>query len=218
MQSNRKKLETAGAIQVDLTYKATHTPMRKGKAKRDLPPPKVKIKKPPPPPPQVVKKEPPKPKKQKKPSPEEKREKLAKLIDKFREQEGKERKKKPREDNFPTREDGEEKAFGTGGRATRALTPAELALQSAMRKHFEMPNASQMREQYPNAEGYLSVRLIGVGNRLEIVSLSILQSSGFSILDRSCESAVQKAITEEVFAQDVIRELSGKENTIRCQF
>jgi outer membrane biosynthesis protein TonB len=217
MQAKRKEI-AGGAIQVDLLYKPTETAMRRGKKKRDLPPPKVKRKKEAPRP-VLVKKQPPKPKKQAKPeqSKEPKKDFKA-LFDKMREETGLDRNKAPREDNFPTREDGQKDAFGTGGSSEKELTPAQLALQAACRKHHRIPQAERMRKAYPDARGYINVRLIGAGTQLRIVSLNLVERSGFDVLDSACEAAVRKAIQEETFASDIVAELSGRENTITCQF
>lgn len=219
MQSRRKLDAKSGAIQVDLTYKATDTPMRKGKSKRELPPPKVKRKKEPPRPQLVKRAKPKKPKRKPKPKKEEPPKKNFKaLFDQIREEEGLDRKKPPREDNFPTREDGVEDAFGTGGRSEQKLTPAQLAFQAAARKHHKVPQAESWRKKYPDAEGFIAVRLIATGSKLQIVSMQMVQSSGVSILDTACKAAIRKAIQEETFAIDIVRELSGRENTITCRF
>lgn len=215
LKANQKKIESLGIVQVDLLYKPTESAMRKGETKQDLPPPQVKTKtanEPEPSP--ITTKTPPKKQSPKKESPKQD---FRALFDKIRQETGEELRRAPRDDNFPTREDGEEKARGTGGSSLRALSPAQLALQSAMRKHFELPLREKFSKQHPNAKGFMNVRLVGVGNGFELVSLQVTQSSGFNVLDRSCELAVRKAIQQESFAPDVVEELSGKETVIICQ-
>jgi hypothetical protein len=93
-----------------------------------------------------------------------------------------------------------------------------MALQGAIRKYFELPRASELRRQNPNARGYHVISVLGVGNTLQLREIEMLQSSGFAILDRSCEVAIREALKKEIFAPDVISELSGKRHNIECQF
>ncbi|PIR22027.1 MAG: hypothetical protein COV44_10170 [Deltaproteobacteria bacterium CG11_big_fil_rev_8_21_14_0_20_45_16] len=213
IKSQIKKEEIGGVIQVDLLYKPTDTAMRKSPIKRELPPPKVKTK---------VKEDLPTLVKKVKPKPisrpAEPKKDFKALFDKIRDETGLDRERAPKEDNFPTNVDGEKDARGTGGRSLVKMSPAQLALQTAARKHYRLPQALDLRKKHPNALGYISVKLIGMGNSLQIVSLDHLQRSGFNILDQACENALRHAMNEETFAPDIVAELSGKENTITCQF
>ena len=213
IKSQIKKEELGGVIQVDLLYKPTDTAMRKSVIKRELPPPKVKtkIKEDLP---SLLKKVKPKPT----PKPVERKKDFKALFDKIRDETGLDREKAPKKDNFPTNIDGEKDARGTGGRSLAKMSAAQLALQTAARQHYRLPQADDLRKKHPEALGYISVKLIGMGNQLQIVSLDHLQRSGFSILDQACENALRHAMSEETFAPDIVAELSGKENTITCQF
>lgn len=218
LKDELKNKPKAGVIQVDLLYKPTFTPMKKGQdpVKR-LPPPKVQKT----PPPQTT--PPSKPTRPKKQPPSEKKraepqKNFQALFDKMRQETGLDRQKAPREDNFPKSEKGQEEGQGTGGLSDREISMAEQALQAAARKYAEIARSAELRKQYPNAEGFIQVRLIGVGDRLELVSLRVAESSGLSLLDQSCENAIRRALENETFAQDVVSELSGKEHLITCQF
>jgi len=217
MIRSREKQQIGGAIRVSLLYKPTDTPMRKARKKTELPPPKIRTQKKPPPRPHIVKKRK-RVKKKKAKKQVAKKEDFHSLFDKLRDETGLDRKKKPRDDNFPTNEKGEKKARGTGGWSDKTPSPAQQALQAACRKYHKVPQAERMRRLYPDARGYLNVRLIGVGHQLSIVSMNWIEHSKFPILDQACETAVKKAVQQETFASDIVAELSGKENTITCQF
>lgn len=223
LEIQKKRMERRDAssvIQIDLTYKASDSAMRLGKQKKDLPPPDVKI-----PEREVVKekitvKE---KLKEKKDRISEKKEVLnarnilKNTLSKLRNESEKEDRPIPKIDNFPLNEKGEVGARGTGGRGQRTLSPGELALQAAMRRHFGLTDAKNFRKSYPGASGYLEVALVGVGDQFEIRSLRILESTGFTILDQSCERAIRSAIENEKFSNDVIAELSGKDNPVICK-
>lgn len=216
-----EKDKVGGAIAVDLLYKPSDSARRKGKTEKDrLPPPKVKTKKAEPERPTLVKKQAKKskPKKQEPTKKEDPKKNFTALFDKMRQETGLDRKKKPRDDNFPTHELGEEKATGTGGESRSKLSPAQQALQSACRKYAQTAQADRLRKLYPDARGYINIRLVGIGNQLELVSLKMAESSGISALDQGCEVAIRKALQEETFASDIVAELSGREQTITCQF
>ncbi len=211
------QLAPVGVVYTELLDKATNTAMRTGDEKRDLPPPIVK----------TEKKEQlrgPTLSKQKTPPPKtkdknDKTKKDAKaLLDKLRQEEGKLAEKPPKDDNFPTHKQGEENARGTGGSSRLQASPAQLALQGAIRRYFELPRATELRRQHPNARGWHAIEVLGVGESLQLRSLDLIQSSGFVILDRSCEAAIRQALSRETFAPDVISELSGKTHNIECQF
>lgn len=223
-KQREKKIDDLGSVQVSLLYKPTHTKMRKGDSRNDLPPPKVPKAKKAEEQMKVVKKPKPKPKKpekkkSEKKKPEKKEPNVSNILKQIRSEianEDEQVKKMPKLDNFPKTEDGDETSLGTGGRALAEMSPAQQALQAAMRRHFELPNAIAFRKMNPDAQGIIDLKLIGVGNRFEIVSLSTTISSGFTILDQSCVTAIRKAMSAESFSNDIISELSGKENTIRC--
>lgn len=232
MRQKIEELNNVGVKKAEELYKPTEVNIRFGTQRKDLPPPKIKrvTKAPEDAPVYVQQKIPPKKtgpskkeiEKQKK---AEKQKQLTKkksdalaLIDQFRQDDGLEAKKKPKEDNFPMRLDGEKNAMGTGGSAELQATPAQLALQAAMREYFRLPQASLMRQKHPNATGYLAVSLIGVGAQLQVRSIKLVQTSGFATLDSSCENAVRRALKEEEFANDIVNELSGQETMVTCQF
>lgn len=225
LQSERERLKASGVTQIDITYKPTDTAMRKGREKRDLPPPDVAV---PPPPPEdksptlKEKKDKKKEAEAKKKAAEAKELEAAKrnkekLLEKFKRDARAEDRPKPKIDNFPVSQKGEVGARGTGGRSQRTLSPAELALQGAMRKYFEFPEAREFRKAYPNIEGYIEVSLVGIGDHFSIRALRILATTGFTALDRSCEVAIRKAIDEETFSHDVVKELSGKDSAVICK-
>jgi hypothetical protein len=89
-------------------------------------------------------------------------------------------------------------------------------MQTAFNKHFEIPRRQDFARRHPNAKGFLSVRLASDGTRFRIISLRMLESTGFEILDRSCERSIVKTVELESFAPDVIGELSGRETRILC--
>lgn len=217
LKSRQKDLDTLGVVEVDLLYKPTESAMRKGKTQQQLPPPDVQQKaasKDDAPVIKMAKK--PKAKKKPKPKKESPKTDFSKIFNEIRKETAQEVKRAPRDDNFPTSLEGQENARGTGGSATRNLSPAELAIQQAFRKYFEIPRRDDFARRHPDAQGFLSVRLASQGSRFKIVSLRILESTGFEILDRSCERSILRTLEEETFAPDVIRELSGKETQILC--
>jgi len=209
------QLSPVGVVYTELLYKPTNTAMKKGDEKRDLPPPIVKTEKKEEPKSKMsVQKTPPK-----KQTKEEKVKNAAKsLLDKLRQEEGKEMPKPPKDDNFPTHKQGEDKARGTGGISRRQASPAQMALQSAIKRHFEMPRATEYRRLHPDSKGWHSVSVLAVGNTLQLRDLTLVQPSGFAILDRSCEQAIREALQQETFALDVISELSGKSHDVECKF
>jgi hypothetical protein len=212
-QAKNREFKSLGAIQVDLTYKMTDTAMRLGKNDHDLPAPmvapKVKAEAP-----KVVKEM----KKVKKETVHDTKKSIRSILDRLKDEAKKEDDRpKPKENNFPRSEKGEKGATGTGGRSLRPPTPAEQALQSAMRKYFELMEAGTFRKKYPNARGYMTVKLIGLGNQFEIAAIQTVKRSGFDVLDRSCEVAVRRAMEAETFARDIVTELSGKETLITCE-
>jgi hypothetical protein len=218
LQLEIPQLSPVGVVYTELLYKPTNTAMKKGDEKRDLPPPQIKTEKreenqgP-----TLVKQKTPPPKN--KPTKEDKTRRDAQaLMDKLRREEGKIAQKAPKEDNFPTHKEGETDGRGTGGSSRIQASPAQMALQGAIRKYFELPRASELRRQNPNARGYHVISVLGVGNTLQLREIEMLQSSGFAILDRSCEVAIREALKKEIFAPDVISELSGKRHNIECQF
>lgn len=231
LKSKNFRKDAGSVLSVNLTYKPSDTAMRLGKEKRDLPPPDVKIPPPAPDAPTLKEKktEKVKERKTKKEADEEKRkiaekkelERLKKstksILNKLKFDAKREDRPPPKIDNFPTHEKGEIGARGTGGRGQRILSPAEQALQSAMRRHFDLIDARNFRRINPNAEGYIEVSLIGVGSQFKIKSLRVLESTGFVALDQSCERAIRVAVDEESFALDVIQELNGKESSVLCQ-
>lgn len=209
------QLSPVGVVYTELLYKPTNTAMKKGDEKSDLPPPIVKTEKKEDPPSKMTAQKV-SPKKQSK---VEKTKNAAKsLLDKLRQEEGKEMPKPPKDDNFPTHKQGEDKARGTGGISRRQASPAQMALQSAIKRHFEMPRAAEYRRLHPDTKGWHSVSVLAVGNTLQVRNLTLVQPSGFSILDRSCEQAIREALRQETFALDVISELSGKSHDIECRF
>lgn len=216
MKMEIPQLSPVGVVYTELLYKPSNTNMRKGNEKRDLPPPLVKTEKKENLPSLVTQKVAPKKKADEKLS--RKQSDAKALLDKLRREEGRLEQKAPKDDNFPTHKAGEEGARGTGGSSRMQASPAQLALQSAMRRYFEFPRASEMRREHPNSVGYFNVSVLGVGNTLQLRDLQMVQSSGFSVLDRSCETAIRKALSLETFAGDVISELSGKSNMIECRF
>jgi outer membrane biosynthesis protein TonB len=238
----REEIKLSGVVEVNLLYKPTETAMRKGTQSTELPPPQVRTRTEAAPN-AMPKPLPPKPKPKPKaatPAPkappqktaaakaaeakeesakqlEQRRQDMQALIAKMRQEQGMIAETAPREDNFPTTEDGEADARGTGGTAVRQSTPSQMALNSAMRKHFELPVGNRLKTEHPEALGYFRVRLVGVGNQFEIASLRLEKTSGFPILDRSCELAIRKSLEEEFFSSDVVADLTGKEEMIRCQ-
>ncbi len=216
LKAKTLKLENLGAVQVDLTYKPTDTPMKLGAKEKDLPPPKVEEEKKKEE--EMVLKTKPQPKKEEG-SKASKKPDLKSILDKIRQDSRLEDKPrpKPKEDNFPTHAQGEKGARGTGGRSLRAPTPAEQALQSAMRKHFELEEAATIRKNFPNAFGFFTIRLVGVGSQFELSALGLAQTTGIAILDRKCELAIREALGAEHFSSDVIQELNGKETAIICK-
>lgn len=225
LKMRQRQIEAMGTISVDLAtpYKHTDTAMRLGEEKKDLPPPLVGEKAPPEESPVVKErtsktKEREKKKETKKEALKKAKDDIKSILARMRNDANKEdNRPKPKEDNFPKSKQGEKNARGTGGFSARTLSPAEQALQSAMRRYFELIDANNFRRKNPNVRGYLEVKLIGMGHQFEIASLQLFQSSGFSILDRSCEIAVRKALDSEVFSSDVIRELNGKDTIILCE-
>ncbi len=215
ISKNALKQQASGVVQVDLAYKATDTPMRQGIQKKDLPPPDVAIPK---------KSEPDRlPSAKQKPKRSAKKEDKApsskdfkNIFDKFREEARQENRPVPKLDNFPMTEKGDKQSLGTGGRSQRTLSPAELALQSAMRKYFEMPEAGNIRKKYPGISGYIQVYLVSNGDQFVIRSLKFVERTGLAALDQSCEQAVRRAIDSEAFSADVVAELNGKESGITC--
>jgi len=218
-----KEMQAASAIQVDLTYKPTDTPMKFGEEKRTLPPPNVQPKmeaeegttfkeK------QSKKQEKPR-EKEKKPNPklEKTKSDLRNIINRIRKEAKQDDRPPPKEHNVPVSKKGEKGASGTGGMGQRALSPAEQALQSAMRRHFELEDAVNFRKHYPNALGYMALKLVGFGNQFKIVSLRVVQPTGYQTLDRECEVAIHEAVDAETFATDIIAELNGKETMIECR-
>lgn len=208
----------SGSIQVNL-YKPTDSPLDKGQDKKDLPPPlvgrkaeekdtpelKVKAKT------QEKKEDKSKPAASKKPN-------LKSILDRIRSMVNKDDDRPlPKQNNFPKSPEGQKGARGTGSRAGRPLSPAEQALQSAMRRYFEMEGATTFRTRNPNARGFMTIQLIASDRQLRLASFKMVEPSGFSLLDRSCELAVRKALDTEHFASDVISELNGKETTIVCE-
>jgi len=209
-----QRQQASGVVQVDLSYKATDTPMRLGQQKKDLPPPDVAIPK---------KAEPdraPTSKTKKTPSKKEDKEAPTKnfknIFDQFRKEAREENRPLPKIDNFPMSQQGEKKSLGTGGRSQRTMSPAELALQSAMRKYFEMPDATNIRSRFPGISGFIQVYLVSNGDQFVIRSLKFVERTGLAALDQSCEQAIRRAIDSEVFSSDVVAELNGKESGIIC--
>jgi outer membrane biosynthesis protein TonB len=224
MKTQKERMAASGITVIDLTYRPTDTAMRKGKERKDLPPPDV----PPPPsssrdPSPVVQKKTQKAAPTKKDSPSPKRapaqaqKEVSSILDRLRKEAAQENRPQPKVNNFPVTEKGEIGARGTGGRSTRTLSPAEMALQAAMRRHFEFPEAQAFRRANPNVEGAIEVSLVGLGNQFRIRSLRVLESTGYALLDRSCERAIRRAIDDETFAPDVIQDLNGKGSSILCR-
>lgn len=202
LQAQRKDQPAISAtLLIDKTYAPTDTAMRQGPSDKNLPPPKIQL-----------------PKKIEVPTINTKKKKSTKsILDKIRAESVEEKRPPPKIDNFPTHEKGEKKAMGTGGRGLQTLSPAQQALQSAIRKYYEIEGSDTLRKRFPNARGIFTAKLVGVGNQFEIATLSIVDPSGVALLDRQCELAIRKALHQETFAQDVIAELTGKENPIICQ-
>ena len=217
LKSRQKDLEKLGVVEVDLLYKPTESAMRKGQSQQALPPPDVKQKAASEDDAPVIKTaKKPKPKEKPKPKKEAPKTDFSKIFNQMREEAAQEAKRAPRDDNFPTSLEGQENARGTGGSAMRNLSPAEQAIQTAFRKYFEIPRRDDFARRHPDAKGFLSVRLASEGSRFKIISLSWPESTGFEILDRSCERSIMRTLEEETFASDVISELSGKETQILC--
>ncbi len=216
----RKDIHSGGVVQIDMTYKPSDSAMRQGPSSKDLPPPLVEKNTSPEAAPTPKLKEVPKLDKGSKVKEiaKPKKNDLRSILDKIRRESKKEDERPiPKDDNFPTRETGEKNARGTGGRATRALSPAEQALQSAMRRHFELEEATAFRKQFPGLMGYLGIKLQGSGNQFRLLALGWVERTGQPLLDRKCELAVRAALDAETFSADVISELSGKETTVVCQ-
>ncbi|MBN8554623.1 MAG: hypothetical protein J0L93_04185 [Deltaproteobacteria bacterium] len=214
-QAREREFRSLGAIQIDLTYKMTDTAMKLGKNEKDLPAPIVH-QKPPAEAPKILK-EMKKIKPIAKPKTQTK-ENVKSILDKLKAESSKEDDRpKPKQNNFPKSEKGEKGATGTGGRSMRPPSPAEQALQSAMRRYFELTDAGGFRRKNPDVRGYLAVKLLGDGNQFQIAALQTIKSSGFTMLDRSCEIAIRKAVDSESFAKDIIAELQGKETLITCE-
>ncbi len=213
LKKQREKRLASGAIAVEL-YKPTDTAMRKGKEKRDLPPPDVKV---PPPPPDAPALKVTKLNKKEKKDLDKTKNQLKDILKQMKREAQAEDRPPPKLDNFPTSQQGEVASRGTGGRSNRVLSPAEQALQSAMRRHFELIDATSIRKKYPNAEGTIAISLVGVGQQFQIRSLEILESSGLTMLDQSCERAIRTAIDSETFSSDVVNELNGKEAELLCR-
>jgi hypothetical protein len=191
-----KDLKAVSAVLlIDKTYKPTDTAMKFGKQKKDLPPPNIE-------PPKSVDKEKEKPtlRTPKDKSPKGLKKNVNDILKNIREQAKEEKRPPPKDDNFPTHEKGEKKARGTGGRGDRILTPGEQALQAAMRKYYEVAEAESLRQKFPNARGFMTVRLASVASQFEIVSIALVESTGVDILDRRCELAVREALRQEVHA------------------
>ncbi|MGA0163771.1 MAG: hypothetical protein ACO3LE_05890 [Bdellovibrionota bacterium] len=217
LKSRQKDLEKLGVVEVDLLYKPTESAMRKGQSQQALPPPDVKQKAASEDDAPVIKpKIKPKPKEKPKQKKEPPKTDFSEIFNRMREETAQDSKKAPRDDNFPTSLEGQENARGTGGSATRNLSPAQQALQTAFSKYFEIPRRDDFARRHPDAKGFLSVRLASDGSRLRLVTLSWPEKTGFEILDRGCERAIRRAIEEETFAPDVISELNGKETPISC--
>jgi hypothetical protein len=224
LKARQRDIKAMGTIAVDLAspYKHTDTAMKLGEDKKDLPPPLVGEKAPPEDSPVLKErnktKEAEKKKELKKEALKKTKEDIKNILSKLRSDANKEdNRPKPKENNFPKSKQGEKNATGTGGISLRTLSPAEQALQSAMRRYFEMADANNFRKKNPNTRGYLQIKLVGVGHQFEIASLDLYQTTGFGTLDRSCEIAIRKALDSEVFSNDVIRELNGKEAIITCE-
>lgn len=228
LKSKNKPLASS-TIQIDLTYKPTDTAMRLGKEIRNLPPPDIAPPPPPAPEAPTLKEKTAKKEKEKKAKEDAKRkvsekreidkarQSMKNIFDKLKREASREDRPPPKIDNFPTNEKGEIGARGTGGRGQRILSPAEQALQAAMRRHFDLTDARTFRKANPNAEGYIEVALVGVGSQFQIRALRILDSTGFVALDQSCERAIRTAIDVESFSTDVVKELNGKESAILCR-
>jgi len=227
-KSKKIMKDASTALEISgLPYKPSDSALRLGREKRDLPPPDIKVPERQPDAPVVKEKQTPKVKEKKTPDDKKKisekrevanaKQSMKSILDKLRNDAKKEDRPPPKIDNFPTHEKGEVGGRGTGGRGKRLLSPAEQALQSAMRRHFDLVDARTFRKVNPNAEGYIEVSLVGVGNQFRIKTLRILESTGIKALDQSCERAIRVAIDDETFAMDVIRELSGKDSAILCQ-
>ena len=193
-------------------YKPSDTPMKQGVEKKDLPPPLVPLAKP-------------KEKKHAKESPlirkktesKDLKKNIRSILDKIRDEAREEKRPTPKENNFPMHEKGVKGARGTGGRGDRIPTPGEMAIQSAMRKYYEVTNIEAIRKKDPQARGFIAIRLVGVGNQFQIAEFRFIQSSGYDILDQQCETAVRSALHNEHFAPDIINERNGRNTTIICQ-
>jgi len=216
LKRNREKKLASSVIQVDLTYKPSDTAMRKGAETRDLPPPDIApaVKMPEAAAPKLKK---PAKKLDEKNDLKKAKNDLKDILKKMKTEARKEDRPPPKIENFPTSHKGEIGARGTGGRSDRLLSPAELALQAAMRRHFDLTDARNFRKAYPNAEGYIAVELTAVANQFQIRGLKVLESTGFDILDQSCERAIRAALDEETFAPDVLQELNGKDSAVICK-
>lgn len=210
LKATQKDRQTLSAtLLMDKTYKATDTAMKLGSKDRNLPPPKIEIPKHDVP--QISRKT----SKNLKTKDDGKR-KLKDILSKIRKESSEEKRPPPKEKNFPTHEKGEKGAHGTGGYGERIMSLGEQALQSAFRKYFELEGGSIFRKRYPNAKGFISVKLAGAGDQFKIISLAVSDTTGFTILDQSCEVAIRKALEQETFAQDVITDRMGKESIITC--
>lgn len=214
MRNKMPEMMPVGVTFNNNLYKPSNTAMKKGDDKKDLPPPIVKTE------PKAEEMKMPSqkvpPKKQNK---KEHLEKDAKsLMDQLRKEMGKVMDKPPKEDNFPTNKKGEVGAHGTGGSSNIRATPGQMALNTAMRKYFELPQASQMRKLHPDANGVIFLTLVRNGQLLALQKLELVRSSGFAVLDDACERAIRKALASETFSEDVLIELSGKSSRLDCQF
>jgi len=214
LNEKKKEWEALGVRLIDDTYKPSFTNMKKGKEAKDLPPPLVQKKTAPEKQPEVSVK---KVKQQKSKSLKKKEADTQSILDKIRQEAKNEERPKPKEDNFPMHKEGEDKAKGTGGLSSRPLNPAEQALQAAVQRNFEMYNREMIRRNFPKAESIVQLRLAANGNQFEIISLNKIRPSGLDALDRSCEAAIQQAVTNETFATDIITELTREEKYVTCR-
>ncbi len=217
LKARRHEFEKLGAIKMEISlYKPTDSPMKQGPSEKDLPPPIVKSA-PQKEPELVFKEKTPKTKPKPKPKKEEKpKQKLSSILDRIRAEAGREERPPPKENNFPTIETGEKQATGTGSIGDRNASPAEQALQSAITKYFDTFDL-RIKKKFPNAEGFMIAKIVGVGDQFEILSLTMIKSSGIQIVDQNCLIATRQALKNEVFAPDVISDLSGKEVSIQCK-
>ncbi len=210
-QSLKDRPTISASLKFSDLYKPTDTPMKKGSQKKDLPPPKIKKNR--------------SPEKAKSSTPlirqQESQANLKKsvrsILDKIKEEADEEKRRAPKDDNFPTHEKGTKGARGTGGRGDRMPTPGEMAIQAAMRKYYEASGLERIKRTDPDAMGFYSLKMIGLGDQFQITSLALVESTGYDVLNRLCEVAVRTAVQRERFAPDIIRELSGRETVIICQ-